>query len=108
MKIQIIDCRTSRHEIWEELKCKYSKSLSIEYDSNLSSISIDLLNCNILLLHVNNHKEVDYYLSNKDNLNFNVIFFGGGIHKKELNDGNWYFPVDEIEKILQNIKDYNL
>tara|TARA_S200000501_G_scaffold369904_1_gene410182 strand:- start:41 stop:364 length:324 start_codon:yes stop_codon:yes gene_type:complete len=107
MKIQIIDCRTNRHEKWEELKLKYSKKLSLEYDSYLSPTSINLLDCNILLLHVNNHKEVDYYLSNRDNLNINVVFFGGGIHKKELNDNHWYFPVDKIEELLINNKDYN-
>tara|TARA_Y100000817_G_C16436901_1_gene358887 strand:+ start:217 stop:540 length:324 start_codon:yes stop_codon:yes gene_type:complete len=106
MILHIIDNNYNRHEIWEDLKSKYSESIFLDYDDNLSPTSIDLLDCNILLLHINNHKERDYYQENKDNLKLNVIFFGGGIHKKELSEGNWYFPVDEIEEILNNPDKY--
>ena len=106
MKLQIIDNNSIRHEKWEELKIKYSTSLTIDYNSYLSPISINILKCDLLLIHMSNDKERDYYYKNKDNSNLNVIFFGGGIPNIEYIDDNWYFPVSKIEKIFKNIKEY--
>ena len=52
MILHIIDNNYNRHEIWEDLKSKYSESIFLDYDDNLSPTSIDLLDCNILLLRL--------------------------------------------------------
>ena len=106
MKLQIIDNNSSRHEKWEELKIKFSKSLTIDYNSYLSPVSINILKCDILFIHINNAKERDYCWENKENLNLNIIFFGVWIKKIDCIDGYWYFPFSKREEIFTNIKKY--
>ena len=105
-KIFILDKTTERHIQWNMLKNKL-RQYDLNYNANLTTTELRILNCDILLLHINNDKEYDYIVNkNINDLKYTVVFFSGGIKKSVFIKGSLYLNSSDIEDFLTNRENY--